>query len=63
MKVNNRGKRSKTLSEIKLVENIRICRESIESSKFVSHRAGMSEGLIQGKIHIQPNLNEGFEYS
>ena len=35
---------------------------SIESSRFVSHRARMSESLIQEKIHNQQNLNEGLEY-
>ena len=38
----DRGKRSKTLSEVKLVENTEKLPESIKSSKFVSHRPRMS---------------------
>ena len=38
--------------------------DSIESSTFVSHRAGMSgqSGKIQGKILFQRNYDKDFEY-
>ena len=46
-KLINIGKRSRTPSEVKTVENIEPeCQES----------------LIQRKIHIQQNSNEGLEY-
>ena len=52
-KVINRGKRSKTLSVVKQVQNI------IESSKFALQRARMSVEFDSRKIHIQKNLNKG----
>ena len=74
-KVIDRGKRSKTLSEVKPVGNINNYLQSfleispMQKEVFPSHKLQdhayeqeYQEGLIQGKIHNQQNSDKGLQY-
>ena len=66
----DRGKRSNTLSEVKLVENIsknlfrlkednpsqRNCQNELSQPSLSHIEQECQESLIQGKIHIQQNI-------
>ena len=86
-KLIDRGKRSKTLREVKPVKNIskslqsfldispmqnklqnednpsqRNCQNQLSHPGLSHIEQECQENLIQGKIHIQQNSNEGLEY-
>ena len=54
---------NKILSDLRKITFSEKLSESIESFKFVSHRAKISKKKMVQGIHIQQNWNEVLEYS